>query len=425
MDSQLRKRLTVSIFLTGVLALGVGVSPAQAQLFQRWCPPSWCPPPPCPQPQPAVPGQPATPGTPQQPGQPPTTPTPEQPSPLADANIGGERGPSTGGETAAFASANMLGDQLSNALFHIPRLQGVPPIAPGVPGNPNFPPAPGQAPAARVNSLPSIRSFKISENENPEPVDRFAFSFNYFNNVDESINNRLSSDIHHINIYRETFAFEKTFLEGNASIGIRAPVNTLTAESGVPGLGGESTAFGALSVIFKGLIWRDPNTGSLLSGGLLISTPTGPNSFAGFNNVTGFNDATLQPFIGYRWVMGNLFFHGFLSFEFATDSNDVSMFYDDMGIGYIFRREEGSRLTAIVPTFEVHVNLPLDHRGASNIFDPVGSPDIVDLTLGTSFVFNQRTTLSVAAVAPVTGPRPFDIEALAFLNIRFGAHCDR
>jgi hypothetical protein len=408
MLSQMLKRLAIRVLIAGGLVLGLGVSSAHAQWLQRFCPPAPCPPPPC-QPAP-LPGQPPT--TPEQPGQPPTTPTPGQPSALADANIGGERGPSTGGATAAFASANMLGDQL-----------GVPPIAPGVPGNPTFPAAPGQAPAAKFNSLPSIRSFKISENENPEPVDRFAFAFNYFNNVDQSINTRLGSDIHHINIYRETFAFEKTFLDGNTSIGIRAPLNTLTAESGVPGLGGESTAFGDLSIIFKGLIWKDQETGSLLSGGLLVSTPTGPNHFAGFNGVTGFNDSTLQPFLGYRWVMGNLFFHGFLSFDFPTDSNDVTMFYDDMGVGYIFRREQGA-LTAIIPTFEVHVNLPLDHQGATNAFDPAGTPDSVDLTLGVSVIFNHRAALSVAAVAPVTGPRPFDIEALAFLNVRFGPRCN-
>jgi hypothetical protein len=68
--------------------------------------------------------------------------------------------------------------------------------------------------------------------------------------------------------------------------------------------------------------------------------------------------------------------------------------------------------------------LPLDHQGATNAFDPAGTPDSVDLTLGVSVVFNHRAALSVAAVAPVTGPRPFDIEALAFLNVRFGPRCN-
>ena len=60
--------------------------------------------------------------------------------------------------------------------------------------------------------------------------------------------------------------------------------------------------------------------------------------------------------------------------------------------------------------------------------DPVGAadcyraslPDVVNLTYGINFELNHRAVLTTAFVTPVTGPKPFDFEALAFLNIWFG-----
>ena len=77
-------------------------------------------------------------------------------------------------------------------------------------------------------------------------------------------------------------------------------------------------------------------------------------------------------------------------------------------------------LTAVIPTFEAHVNDPLNHRGAFNFADPAGTADWVDLTSGVTFEFRRRATLAVALVTPVTGPKPFDFEVLAQLNVRFG-----
>ena len=47
------------------------------------------------------------------------------------------------------------------------------------------------------------------------------------------------------------FGFEKTFFGGNASLGLRVPVDTLTADSTVRGLGGTSTSFGNLTAFAK------------------------------------------------------------------------------------------------------------------------------------------------------------------------------
>ena len=52
--------------------------------------------------------------------------------------------------------------------------------------------------------------------------------------------------------------------------------------------------------------------------------------------------------------------------------------------------------------------------------DRASIPDVVNLTYGTSFELYHRAVLTLAFVTPVTGPRPFDFEAVAFLNIWYG-----
>ena len=62
------------------------------------------------------------------------------------------------------------------------------------------------------------------------------------------------------------------------------------------------------------------------------------------------------------------------------------------------------------PTVEVHINTPLNHRGALDASDPFGSPDMVAFTFGTTFGIGSRSSLALGYVRPVTGPRPFDYE---------------
>ena len=78
-------------------------------------------------------------------------------------------------------------------------------------------------------------------------------------------------------------------------------------------------------------------------------------------------------------------------------------------------------LTAVVPTFEVHCNIPLNHRGAFNKNDISASADVVNLTYGVNFEFNRQSVLTLGFVNPVTSPKPFDLEALVLFNFRFGA----
>lgn len=274
-------------------------------------------------------------------------------------------------------------------------------------------------------ALPSVRGFKISENENPRPQDRIYFGFNYFDSINESINQRLGSEIHDVRVYREIFGFEKTFLDGDASVGLRLPLNTLNFASEIEGLGGADTALGDLTAIFKYALINDRTTGNALPIGLAVTAPTGASHLGGTPLFTGYHSTVLQPFTGYVYnLTDRLYSMGFSALDIPMDSRDVTYMTNDISVGYyLFRAQPGEDrlVTGVVPTFEVHVTTPLNHRGAFVTDDPMGAPDVVAFTAGTTFVFGQRSTLAIGYGTPVTGPRPYSYEILAQLNVRFGA----
>ena len=113
--------------------------------------------------------------------------------------------------------------------------------------------------------MPAIRGFKIADNQYPRPVDRVWVSFNYYDGVNSGLNSELGAPIKNMQVYNETFGFEKTFLDQQASLGFRIPVNTLTITSGFPGLSGTHTSTGNFSSLFKYVLWQD-NRGNLISG---------------------------------------------------------------------------------------------------------------------------------------------------------------
>jgi hypothetical protein len=269
--------------------------------------------------------------------------------------------------------------------------------------------------------VPWIRGFKIADDESPRPLDRVYVAFNYWDDVNAEVNRRFGSDVHDVRVFRETFGLEKTFLDGNASIGLRVPLNSLGADSLFPALDGTSSDIGDLTVILKYAPYLDRESGDVFSVGLAVTAPTGPNAFAGSEAVVALHSTVLQPYFGYIWHVGDVFVHGFSSIAVPTDSRDVTLFYNDVGLGYAAYRstDAGRFLTAVVPTVEAHVNTPVNHRGAFRQGDVAGTPDVVDLTAGANFEFYRRSRLGLGVATPVTGPRPFNVEALAQFTLRF------
>lgn len=274
--------------------------------------------------------------------------------------------------------------------------------------------------------MPSVRGFKIAENQSPQPQNRVFFTFDYFTDLNGALNRRFEAPIGNLLAYRYIFGFEKTFDDGRGSFGARLPLDQLTANSTISGNfakpGGTSTALNDLSLFTKYVLKADPETGSLLSVGLEMTLPTGPSQFAGAKYIQGIRSTEIQPFIGYLLIRDRFYLHGFTSLSVPSSVRDVTMVYNDIGVGYfLFRSDDPDNfITSVAPTFEVHVNSPLTHRDWFNANDPSGTADVVDLTYGVNVGFFRQSVLTFGWVTPVTGPRPFNYEAVLLLNWRFG-----
>jgi hypothetical protein len=267
--------------------------------------------------------------------------------------------------------------------------------------------------------LPSARGFKVADNESPEPRDRAYFSFNFFDDLYGAPNHDLGAPVRNVRVFRETFGLEKTCLDGAASVGLRLPLNSFLADSAFRGLSSNSTDVGDLSVILKATVCRSADNSRLLSAGLAVTAPTGPDTFA--NDKVGLrHNTTLQPFVGYLWAGNNCYVQGFTAID-APTGTDLALLFNDVGLGYfVYRAAQPERfLTALAPTLEVHVNTPLNHRGGFTSADLFRMPDLVDLTAGVNLEFARKTRLAIGVVAPVTGPKPFDVEVIAQFRCRF------
>ncbi len=256
-------------------------------------------------------------------------------------------------------------------------------------------------------------AFKIAENESPRPLDRVFINYNYFNNVKSDPTGMGFAG--NGQFHRETIGFEKTFLNGDASFGMRLPFLQFNGDGSIGRNG-----VGDLTLIGKYAWINDRQTGNVLSGGLALTVPTGVNPYA--NIGLTMNPVLLQPYLGGIYNASNTWYvHGFSSIVVPTDIRDVTLFFNDIGIGYwLYRADPGtdSLLTAVIPTFETHVTTPLNHRGLNNS-GPIGVPDLVSLTGGSYFQFGNRSMLGTAIGVPVTGPRFYSFEALVNFNWRF------
>jgi hypothetical protein len=242
-------------------------------------------------------------------------------------------------------------------------------------------------------------AFKITENESPIPQNRIAIGYNYYNNVLKV------SEVH-----REVAAVEQTFLDGDVSLGLRLPYFQVDGPGGI-----SDQEIDDLSVIAKAALWRARSSWTTLSTGLVVTAPTGPAGFTPSGQ--RIHSTLLQPFLGWFWDAADLYLIGFSSMMFPTDSRDVTLMFNDVGVGYWLYRSSGDGLLAgIVPTAEVHVNTPLSDRSNN---DPNRYSDSVNVTSGCHWVFRRGSSLGTAFAVPVTGPKLFDFEAIVHFNWRY------
>jgi hypothetical protein len=125
-----------------------------------------------------------------------------------------------GGVGAASSAFPMIGD-MSPYRFHAFQETVVSSASPG-----GVQPPPVPRPRSASLLYPTVRGFKISENMSPRPQDRFFYNFNYYNNLNDTINRHDGVPLDHMKAYRHIFGWERTFNEGKGSICLRFPINT-------------------------------------------------------------------------------------------------------------------------------------------------------------------------------------------------------
>jgi hypothetical protein len=299
--------------------------------------------------------------------------------------------PPAGGETAASALPNLIGDQNSFIIFSRSATRS------------------SRSGVAAALAQVGRGAFKITENESPAPQDRLFVTYNYFYNVNKTFNPG-GVNIDRTNVQREEVGFEKTFLGGDASFGMRLPILEIQGEDV------DKSNIGDLSLIFKYAFFNNRETGNLLSGGMVLTVPTGPAFLP--SDTPDIHSTLFQPFVGGIWRSGDLYVHGFTSLLVPTDSRDVMFIFNDYGIGYfIYQNNSGGMISSISPTVEAHINTPLNHRGSQ--VDPLGGIDVFDMTAGVNLGFGSRAYLTIGVNTPLSGPKPYDLEAVAQLNWRF------
>jgi hypothetical protein len=264
---------------------------------------------------------------------------------------------------------------------------------------------------ALIAPQPTAASMKITEGESPRPECRVFLEYNYYNNVDRSLNG-LGTDVPRSDLHREMIGFERTFLDGNASVGLRVPFLQLTGADDI-----QDEQIGDLSVIFKYAFLYNHDNGDVLSGGLVLTAATGQAI-----EVQGESDIHawyFQPFAGFIYhFTEDLFAQGFSSVAIASDSRDVTLFFNSLAIGWHAYRspDRDALLTQIIPVVELHANNPLNHRGLDSA--PIGFQDTLDVTAGVHVLLRQAD-IGLAACVPLSGPKPYDFELAGYFNYHF------
>ena len=293
--------------------------------------------------------------------------------------------------------------------------------APPAPLNPNAPvtglfPPPGAtfdpSLAAAVSQIPQIvrGAFKVTENESPRPRTRAYLSYYFYDQVGNPYGD---PRIPRITLHQQVFGYEQAFLGGNASIGIRLPYNQLVGTGFY-----NDTSLGDITIVSKFLLYENACTGSLLSGGLVVTPPTAERPFA--STLTGdlIGGTLIQPYLGYIYRRGDFYAQGFNSIVVPTEADDVTLYTNDVQLGYIAYSAPGRTVSQIVPTIEAHLNVPLNHRNPT-FADPVIFPDQLTVLGGLQFLLGDSAGLSFSTGAPVTGPRLFSLQATAQFNYWF------
>lgn len=354
-----------------------------------------------------------TPGTPGTPGMPSSPTSPTSPTDIGSAagaaaagtGLGGGGG--EGGSGGLTSSApNMIGDLGIKSIFFDRSLVTTTSPSPGASYNN------GSRSGRSAQSSPLVNNgtFRIVENESPRPQNRVFFGYNFFDQVGGNLVTN-SYDLH-----RMTVGFEYAFLDQNASFGLRLPI--LVRDGGI---GQSVDGFSDLTVIGKYAFINDRETGNVVGAGLAVTIPIGREFRTGATN-REINNVLLQPFVGFLANADAFYVQGFSSYVLPTNSIDTHIIANDIGIGWRLYQSPGAGLSAVIPTIEAHLLTPLNNQGIGPVLNgtaEIGTPHQLVMTVGVHLGLGDRTWLTLAAGAPITGPKLYNWEGTILLNFAY------
>lgn len=300
---------------------------------------------------------------------------------------------------------------------------------PARPGRVNRPQLLGDVPPVPVRVftadgpilVPSVRSFKMGDNQSPQPQDNFFVSVAYFSNLYGPINRQLGADLSGMQVTRTNVGVERLICDEHTSVGLVMPTYTVSATSGVPEFNGSRLTAGDLTVFLKRTVWQDCWNTKLVSAGLAVTTPTGPDTLFGNTRFDTPHNPTVQPFAGYLYDCCSWYFHGFTSLDVPMNTNNVTLLYNDFGLRYRLYQNPNPRglISAAIPTLEAHVATPLNNQGVLRGTDVAVAPHAVNLTIGVDLRLFGQAKLVLGYVTPVTGPKLLDYEVQSQFSLGF------
>jgi hypothetical protein len=291
---------------------------------------------------------------------------------------------------------------------------------------------------------------KITENMTPVPTDRFIFDYSYFHNVPLP-NSKMP-------VNRFTPGFEKTFLRKRFSLEMRFPLavtidNTLHTNNedrlNVARIG-DTTA------ILKYLVFQQERLA--MTVGLGLSLPFAEDthmidSFTGREVIRSKHQSVhLMPYVGLLYVPNDkVFFQSYFQVDadanggeiyvadlsgngmlFAGRAKERTYAYTSLSLGYwLFRnyRQNGHLENGMNLMGELHWTQSIDraagvrHEQGNYIFDigrEKGNYTVVNMTLGTRYLFNEKTNVGIGYAVPLSNNhRQFDGELRVTLNRYF------
>ncbi len=343
----------------------------------------------------------------------PTSPVPTEPAPVAtdpsmtsppvsSFNAALASASEAGTQPAASYSPGFFGDLLASAIL-----------------TPIFIPETGVFGFAASPNVSQAGGIKIVEGDSPRPTNRLYYNYNFYGNVD--VDTGLTPNLPRMQVHRHIIGFEKTFLSGDASVGLRLPFFSFGGGT----VAYETSFVGDLSIISKYALINNRETGNILSAGLILGTPTGgsPNLIANQSNQRPeqirYRGVQIVPFTGYilNFCCQRVYLQGFHSVAVPTENEEPTFISNGFGLGYwLVREPQADFIQGFVPTFEVHVNTPLNNFRGTRLGQTV-MQNSVNLTTGAYLVL-PRSIVGGAVGVPLSWG-PHRIEALASWTLRF------